>query len=134
MKRTFIGIAATAALALSGLAAAHDGRDDDRGYGRSSWHDYGRASQGWRDERYDRDDRYGRHERYERAPAYVVRSWQRGDRLPATYWSRGYVVDYPRYRLYAPPRGAQWVRVNDDVILTALATGLVLDVIHNLGR
>jgi Ni/Co efflux regulator RcnB len=124
MKSTFIGLAAAALLGMAGVAAAHDGRDYGRDYGRSEGrgYDYARVAQDWR------------YERYERAPAYAVRSWQRGDRLPSAYWSRGYVVDYPRYRLYAPPRGARWVRVDNDVLLTALATGLVLDVIHNLGR
>lgn len=109
MKHSLIGIAAAAALTLSGLAAAHDGRGND-------------------------DRRGGYSGQYGRVPAYVVRSWRRGDRLPAAYGSRGYVVNYPRYRLYAPPRGAQWVRVNDDLILAVLATGLVLDVIHDLRR
>jgi Ni/Co efflux regulator RcnB len=147
MNRTLIGLAAAALLGVSGLAAAHDGRDFDRGqdrsynqvrsqsagnygdhgYGRneSRGYDYGRAQQGWRDDRGDR---------YVRPPAYAVRVWRRGDWLPSAYRSRSYVVDYPRYPLYAPPRGSQWVRVDNDVVLTALATGLVLDVIYNLGR
>jgi Ni/Co efflux regulator RcnB len=33
--------------------------------------------------------------------------------------------------LYAPPRGYSWVRVDSDIVLAALATGLVLDVVHN---
>jgi Ni/Co efflux regulator RcnB len=135
MKRTIIGFAAAALLGVSGLAAAHDcrdfGRDQDRGYsqggvrGYGRDYGYGRVQPGWYGERY---------ERFGRAPGYAVRAWRRGEYLPPAYWSRGYVVDYPRYRLYAPPRGARWVRVDDDVILTALATGLVLDVVYNLGR
>ncbi len=31
-----------------------------------------------------------------------------------------------------PPRGCGWVRVNNDVLLNALATGVVLDVVRNL--
>ena len=36
------------------------------------------------------------------------------------------------YRLYAPPYGYHWVRVGNDVLLTALATGVVLDVLYNI--
>jgi Ni/Co efflux regulator RcnB len=131
MKRTIIGFAAAALLGVSGLAAAHDGRDfgrDDRGYRQGRVQYFGREHEGWRDERYERFERYGH------APVYAVRAWRRGEYLSSAYWSRGYVADYPRYRLYAPPRGARWVRVDDDVILTALATGLVLDVVYGLGR
>jgi len=56
------------------------------------------------------------------------RRWQRGAYLPPHYHS--YVIeDYPRYRLRPPPRGYHWVRANDDYVLAAIATGLILDVI-----
>lgn len=59
-------------------------------------------------------------------PAY--RAWQRGGYLPPAY--RGYVVsDYGRYRLRPPPRGYHWVRANNDYVLAAIATGLILEVI-----
>ena len=59
--------------------------------------------------------------------------WVRGDRLPAAYYARPYIVYGHRdYRLYDPPRGCQWVRVNNDVVLTAIATGIALDVVYNL--
>ena len=46
--------------------------------------------------------------------------------------SRPYVVrDYRNVRLYAPPRGCHWLRVNNDVVLAAIATGVVLDVLYN---
>lgn len=64
--------------------------------------------------------------RYDYRPDY--RAWQRGGYLPPAY--RGYVVnDYGRYRLRPPPRGYHWVRANDDYILAAIATGLILEVI-----
>jgi Ni/Co efflux regulator RcnB len=132
MNRTTIGITAAALLSLSAIAAAHGGRDFDRGYGNHGGNGqaYGRVQpdyrSGYRGDRYDRADR---------APGYVMRPWRRGDRLPTAYWSRNdYVTDYPRYRLYAPPRGYGWVRVDNDLLLTALATGLVFDVVYNLGR
>lgn len=64
--------------------------------------------------------------RYDYRPDY--RPWQRGGYLPPAY--RGYVVrDYPRYRLRQPPRGYHWVQHNNDYILAAIATGLILEVI-----
>jgi|SRR5664279_2436482 len=66
------------------------------------------------------------------------RTWHRGERF-APYDGRvevlrgyGYGHGFGAGRLYVPPRGAQWVRVNDDALLTAIATGVVLDVVYNL--
>ena len=71
--------------------------------------------------------------RYVVPRGYVVRSWHRGDYLPRTYYSSRYVInDYRAYRLYAPPRGHYWVRVNHDVLLTAVATGAVVAVVSGL--
>jgi Ni/Co efflux regulator RcnB len=41
-------------------------------------------------------------------------------------------VDYNAYRLPPPPYGYRWVRSDRDVVLVALATGLVLDVLYDL--
>jgi Ni/Co efflux regulator RcnB len=42
------------------------------------------------------------------------------------------VYSYRSYHLYNPPRGYHWVRVRNDVFLTAVATGIVLDAVYNL--
>lgn len=79
-----------------------------------------------------RDSRYAA-PRYIAPRGYYARSWHRGDRLPPAYYSSRYVVnDYRAYRLQAPPRGHHWVRVNNDVLLTAIATGAVVAVIGGL--
>ena len=53
--------------------------------------------------------------------------------MPYAWYARPYVVsNYAPYRLYSPPYGYQWVRVDNDVLLTAIATGVVLDVIYNI--
>ncbi|MFN4040140.1 MAG: RcnB family protein [Brevundimonas sp.] len=85
---------------------------------------------------------YGRWQQSQRrysAPRYVaprgyqVRSWSYGQRMPAHYRSNAYVVnDYNRYGLRAPPRGYQYVRSGNDVVLTAVATGLITAVIAGL--
>jgi len=70
---------------------------------------------------------------YDAPRGYDRHSWGRGDRLPVAYYGRPYVVyGYRGYHLYDPPRGCGWVRVNNDVLLTALATGIVLDAVYNL--
>jgi len=120
--------------------------DDDRGHGK----DYRR------DDRYDgrrdyrHDDRHdARHDHrphyrsgapgryhvgeYHRPHGYRHHAWHRGERLPAAYRTKVYVVnDYHVYRLRQPPRGYHWVRVNNDVVLTAIATGVVLEVVNSL--
>lgn len=106
MKRLLIG--AVALTMLGGTAASaqpyHNDRHDER---RVERHD---------DRRMERHDR-GHH-------------WARGQRLPSEYRSRNYYVsDYRRYHLRQPPRGYQWVRVDDNYMLVALTTGLISQII-----
>ena len=120
-------------------------RRDDR---RDDRQDYREDRREWREDR--RDDRqdyrqqtraYERWQRAERrynagryyAPrGYQVRTWGYGQRLPSHY-SRGYVInDYNRYGLRAPPRGYHYVRSGNDVVLAAVAGGLITAVIAGL--
>jgi Ni/Co efflux regulator RcnB len=122
-----------------------DDRHDRRDERRDDRHD--RRDDRWdrrderRDDRWDRRDdrREWRHD-YRRVRAdpyrpphgYRAHYWRRGDRLPASHYARPYVIrDYRGCHLNAPPRGHQWVRVNQDVVLAAVATGVVLEVLRN---
>lgn len=109
----------------------NDRRGDDR-------HDNGRH-EGWN---HDRDDNHRERQwqgaRYRVSPyhaprGYAYHSWRAGQRLPSGYRKSRYVVqDYRTYRLYNPPRGHQWVRVDHDVVLTAIATGVVAAVVYGI--
>jgi Ni/Co efflux regulator RcnB len=69
---------------------------------------------------------------YYRPHGYYVRHWVRGDRLPVAYYGPTYIVrEYRDCGLRAPPYGYHWVRVDNDVVLAAIATGVVLDVVYN---
>ena len=69
---------------------------------------------------------------YYRPYGYAPRYWHRGDRLPAAYYGQRYVIgNYYDCGLRAPPYGYHWVRVDHDVLLAAIATGVVLDVVFN---
>ncbi|MGF6529267.1 MULTISPECIES: RcnB family protein [Paraburkholderia] len=58
--------------------------------------------------------------------------WHKGERLPAEYRDRNYVVDdWHDHGLQAPPRGYQWVGVNGDYVLAAVATGVIASVLLN---
>ncbi len=89
---------------------------------------------------YDRNAHVGerlvhRYKVVKKAPKHShKRAWRQGDRLPRHYHhANRYVVhNHYSYRLRTPPRGHQWVRVNNDVILTAIATGLVVEVVSGL--
>ncbi|HZX72597.1 MAG TPA: RcnB family protein [Rhodanobacter sp.] len=86
----------------------HDNRRDNRRYG------YHRA------DRYD----YRRHDYRPVYPHYRHTRWVRGHR----YHGPTYVVrDYGYYRLRPPPRGYHWVRANNDFLLVAITTGIILD-------
>jgi Ni/Co efflux regulator RcnB len=53
--------------------------------------------------------------------------WARGHRLsPTERRHMADVQDYRRYRLRPPPRGQQWVRVDNDFLLISLATGVIV--------
>jgi Ni/Co efflux regulator RcnB len=115
-----------------------DRRDDRRSHGgwdrpRSDWNHHPNY---WDNRRHDRRDyaRYRYHYGVYHAPrGYYHRIWHRGDRLPRGWYGSSYVVyDWRPYRLYAPPYGYHWVRVGNDVVLTALATGIVLDVLYDI--
>jgi len=58
------------------------------------------------------------------------RRWAKGQRLDARYRDRAYYVsDWRRHGLRAPPRGYRWQRVDNQYLLTAVATGLIASVI-----
>jgi Ni/Co efflux regulator RcnB len=111
----------------------HDGRNDRWDHERSDWN---RHPNYWDNRRHDRTDhaRYHYHFGTYHAPrGYYYRVWRRGDHLPHGWYSGNYIVtDWRPYRLYSPPRGYHWVRVGNDVLLTAVATGIVLDVIYDI--
>lgn len=131
MKMLYSLMLALPLLAGSGAALADHDHGRGRGHDRHGWQEgRGHDRHGWQDGRgYSRHDdrrrvvvhhydRYDRHDRY--------RHWERGHR----YGGPVYVVhDYGHYRLRPPPRGYGWVRAdNNDYLLIALATGIILDV------
>jgi Ni/Co efflux regulator RcnB len=144
MKRLFV--AAALALALIGgvvttAQADHRDRDRDRYERRHDRHDdrrHDRRDWGRRD--WDRhygfrhyDGRRYRGGYYVRPSGYHYRSWRYGDHLPRSYYSRRYVVnDYYAYRLRPPPRGYHWVRVDNDVVLAAVASGIVVSAVYGI--
>jgi len=93
---------------------------------------------GWDYSDYRRYPYYRSHQRYHigsyyRPAGYYHYAWHRGDRLPRAYYAPRYVVyDYGRYGLYRPPYGHHWVRVDGDVVLAAIATGVVMQVVNQI--
>ena len=122
-------------------AERHDDRQDRR-----EWRDDRRERrQDYRDDRreYRQDQRAYAHwqqsqrrynaGRYYAPRGYQQRDWSYGQRMPSYYRSNQYVVnDYNRYGLRAPPRGYHYVRSGNDVVLTAIAGGLITAVIAGL--
>jgi len=112
----------------------HDDRGDDRRDSRDDRRDdHGKDQRSERrDEHSDRDRHHGRYGEYHRPNGYRDHRWARGERLPKAYYARSYVVvNYHERGWRQPPRGYHWVRVNDDVVLAAIATGVVLEVLFN---
>lgn len=127
--------------------SSHDRGRDNRWDGRGNdnrWN--GRGNDNHRRDGHGNDHHHWRHkrehrwhgQRYHAAPYHAPRGysrhhWRAGERLPYGYRATRYVVhDYGHYHLYAPPRGHSWVRVDRDVVLTVLATGVVAAVVYDL--
>ena len=119
-----------AALCVSGsvaVAAPGHGDHDRRGQGNShQQRHYDRRH----DNRHHDDHRRYDNRRYvyrEARPRYYGNHhrWERGHR----YYGPTYVVrDYRHYHLRQPPRGYRWVQSNNDYLLVAIATGIILDI------
>lgn len=142
-------VLATTSLGAAGAASAqsrndhrYEQRQDHRNY-RPNPHQNQRPAprHDQRDYRQDQRDyaRWQQAQRRYNAPRYVAprgyatRSWSYGQRMPSYYRTSNYVVhDYGRYGLRAPPRGYQYVRSGNDVVLAVVATGLVTAVIAGL--
>jgi hypothetical protein len=72
-------------------------------------------------------------DRHEHRQEGRERPWRSGQYLPSQYRSGAYVVsDYSRYGLGDPGRGYQYVRNGDNLLLTAIASGLIGAVIGHV--
>jgi Ni/Co efflux regulator RcnB len=110
-----------------------DRRDGDRRDWHHEDHDRGERRDGdrrdhedWRGERFDSGY-------YRRPPGYYRHEWRRGERLPIDYRGPAYLIpNIVVYHLRPPPPGYCWVRVDNNAVLAAVATGVVVDVAYNL--
>ncbi|HEY9130269.1 MAG TPA: RcnB family protein [Dyella sp.] len=142
-------LVATAMLFAAGaaVAAPQDHRDHDRGRQgydhRDDRHDNRHYDHRGDDRHYDRryDHRYDNHRgyyggyyrhdyyrpapRYYRPAPYYGGHWVRGHRYGGP---RYYVDNWNYYHLRQPPYGYRWVRADDDFLLVAIATGVILDI------
>ena len=68
-----------------------------------------------------------------RQPVQAQRKWARGQRFDHRYAANYRVVDnYRAYNLNAPPYGYRYVQSNNDVVLVAIASGIIGAVFGNL--
>lgn len=129
-----VALITTGSFAVAGPAPGdHDRQGHDRGHDR---HHENRRHDEWRQDHRRHDSRrdYRRHDdwRHVRSHGYAgpryyghPHRWERGHR----YYGPTYVVrNYDYYRLRHPPRGYHWVRANNDYLLVAVATGIILDI------
>lgn len=137
--RKRIVMAATAlSLLLGPLAFAdppHDrGHDRDHHEWRHDDHDRGEHRGAWRDHHEEHRAHYRFNEgHYVRPHGYYVHHWHHGERLPVAFRAPVYVVpNVAVYHLRPPPPGYYWVRVDNNAVLAAIATGVVVDVAYNL--
>jgi Ni/Co efflux regulator RcnB len=119
----------TTAFAATPYQQSQDHRNDgrnDRGDNRNDNNQFKRGAYEVNGHRYERVAG----PQWKAPRGYQARSWQRGQRLPSDY-RKVVVRDYRSYHLNAPPRGYEYVRVGNDVILTAVATSVISAIIAN---
>lgn len=109
-------------------------RDDHREWRRED-HDRGEH---WAERRRDDDGEGGYRERFDagrywRPHGYYEHQWHRGERLPIQFRAGVYVIpDIAMYHLRPPPPGYYWVRVDNNAVLAAVTTGVVVDIAYHL--
>ena len=119
-----LGLLATSGAVAKPHKDKHHGHGAHREHHHHGWH--GKRERHWDGHRYQINI-------YEAPRGYQRRSWHHGDRMPSAYRSSRYIVnDYHNYHLHAPPRGHHWVRVDNDVVLTAITTGVVVAVVYGI--
>jgi Ni/Co efflux regulator RcnB len=130
MKKFLTAAMALSIMATAGAAGAQPYRSD---------HNDHKAEQKYErrmdkaERKYDRNvrraEKHYRAAAYKRPSGYRQHQWTYGERLPPSYRSNTYRVDHRRYGLRAPPPGYYYTRVDNDVVLTAAASGLIASVI-----
>jgi Ni/Co efflux regulator RcnB len=132
INKTIISALIAASLSTGGFAFAQDhGNRNDRGNDEQMRHG---DQQDHRDDRRQHDDR-GHQDRGHRNDearrdergAGPEHNFHRGERLPAEYRNRQYVVDNWRaHHLTPPPRGYHWVQTGGDYVLVSIGSGVIL--------
>ena len=118
MKRLLIATTALTLLLAPMSAAFAQDRDNNR-------HDDNRGGNSMMMQ--GRDN--GRQDNY-RGNNGQHRGWYKGGRIERNDWDRGQRVnDYRRYHLQRPPRGYEWRRVDNNYVLAAAATGLIMGLV-----
>jgi Ni/Co efflux regulator RcnB len=120
MKRLLIATTALTLLVAPISEALAQGWDNNR-------HDNGRSN-AMMMQHHD-NDRGARHDN-DRHDNGRHRGWYKGGHIDRSDWNRGYRVnDYRRYHLQRPPRGYEWRRVDNNYVLAAAATGLIMGLV-----
>jgi Ni/Co efflux regulator RcnB len=102
--------------------------DDRQGAMTMQRHDDNRPGNGMAMQRHDNDRQADyRNDRHDNGRHH---NWYKGGRIDRNDWNRGSRVnDYRRYHLQRPPRGYEWRRVDNNYVLAAAATGLIMGLV-----
>lgn len=75
-------------------------------------------------------DGYSPYAYQDRRPRVSV-NYRVGSYLPSRYHGRDYWLDHGHYGFQPAPYGHRWVRHNNDALLVAITTGLIVDAMFN---
>jgi Ni/Co efflux regulator RcnB len=137
IKIATLAAAALAVTAAPMAASAQSWRGGDRDHDGRYERNERRADRNRHDGgRYTPRERYNDNRRYyadqRRDYRQDQRRYYRGATLPYQYRSSWYVRDYNRYGYAPPPRGYGYYRTDTgDIVLAALATGVIISLLNN---
>ena len=77
-----------------------------------------------------------RHDEHQREAPNMAdhdhQKWSKGNRIPPEYRRDDLVVnDWQARHLRRPPRGYHWVRADNDIVLVAISSGIIADILLN---
>lgn len=131
-RKAAVSVVLAMSLSTGGFAFAQGyGDRNDRDRNERAQQDR-RDNAGRQSDRRDNRSRANNDGRRDERGAGPNHAFHRGERLPAQYRNRQYVVDdWRNHSLTAPPRGYHWVQTGGDYVLVAIATGIILQLLLN---
>ena len=120
----------TALIASTAMAAPqqHQGYDDHQG--KTQVHQQ-QSNQKYQDNRNQHVKQNPQHKSASQKKTDPSHDWKVGQKVPTQYHGQSYKINHSKYKkLSKPSRNQEWIKVNNDYVLTNTVTHVILKIIH----